>query len=131
MRLDKTKPYGTVYGATENGARYVQNGVEFDGEGKPCHDQQSVIQAISDQKQREAERAIREAEEALAAAKAAAGGKEHADRTGNPDDVEEIAYEDMSAADLKVLVRDLGGLYTNKEDAVAWLEQQDYLEPAE
>lgn len=34
MKLDKTKPYGQIIGAV-NGARFEQNGKEYDFEGNP------------------------------------------------------------------------------------------------
>jgi len=38
--LDKSKPFGKIFGVTKNNARFVQEGVSYDGEGEFADDKE-------------------------------------------------------------------------------------------
>lgn len=72
IRLDLSKPYGTISGKTDNGARYIQDGLEFGSDRQLLGDEKAILKERSEKelavKQQELDELLKSAaklEEAL------------------------------------------------------------------
>lgn len=96
MKLDKSKPFGQIFGFTEDGSRYVQDGVFFTASGDPVEkaedDDEILIEPTSDP------------EEVIAS-------------LDEPEDLSKVHWKTLEK---RVIAA--GGEYTTKEDAIAFLE---------
>lgn len=94
-KLDRSKPYGTISGKTENNARYVQDGQEFDA-----------------------------LENLIGAGKVGAAAPPKAQEPEPEPEVEPpktSSIDDLKAGDIKQLVEDRGGVYKNKKQGIEFL----------
>lgn len=88
MLLDKTKDYSEVFGKTNNSCRYIQDGIQYCGDGTPAKNQNKAGSAALAAKKKEAEDALKaiaeaEKEAAEAAAKKAKAAEAAAKKTAD------------------------------------------------
>ena len=59
MLLDKTKDYSEVFGKTNNNCRYIQNGIQYCGDGTPAKNQTADGKKAIETKKEEAKAALK------------------------------------------------------------------------